>query len=324
MGIYFLWALICAAVGTIPLLIAKRFIGAIIQAAVSFFILWPIFYVTIPTTVWPLFGGPGFMVLILWVIGAVINAVADEDDHPLFPPFIPMIASVVAYVIAGILGNEFMRTEDYRGMIGPMEVREWTQDIQPKDPQHMRMSTPGNAIYMAQKVIGQDGTIGSQFQINSGEIWLQKIQSELWYVAALEFKSYGAWKSKGASPGYVMVSAENPDLQPRIVNLDQNKQMRYLPSGYFDKNLERHLRNNGYLDKGLAYFSLEIDDSGNPWWIVPTYKPEIMWWATKITGAALVNPATGQITFYPLGNVPDWVDRVVPGDYVTCYLDWWG
>ncbi len=322
MGIYFLWALLCAAIGTIPLLIARRFTGAVIQAAISFFILWWIFYASVASTVWPLFGLPGLLVFFLWVIGGVVNSAYEGDNQ--FFCFLPAIVYIVILAICGLIGNEFFMTETYRNMIGPVEVREWTQDIQPKDPKHMRMSTLDNAVYLTKKVIGQDGTIGSQFQVNPSELWLQMVKGELWYVAALEFKSYGAWNSKNVSPGYVMISAENPDVQPIIVNLPENQKMRYMPSAFFGKNLERHLRDNGYLGKGMANFALEIDDDGNPWWVVSIFEPQAMWWAAKVTGAAIVNPATGEIVFYPIGSVPHWVDRVVPGNYVSCYIDWWG
>jgi hypothetical protein len=319
---YFLAAVVCAAVGVLPLLIARKFVGAVAQGIISFLVLWATFYLTVPSTVWPLFGGPGFCVFIIWFIDAVILIVSDDDSASV--GILPASLAVVLYIGSSFIGSEFMRTGDYYGMLGAMETREWTQDVQPKDPKHMRMSTKNNAIYLAQKAIGQDGSIGSQFQVEDEEFTLQMVNGELWYIAPLEFKGYAAWNSTKSSPGYIKVSAENPDLQPQLVNFPQGQVMQYSPSAFFGHELERHLRNNGYLNKGLTGFNFEVDESHKAWWVVTVFEPTIMWGAEKTLGVVIVDPATGATTFHPLGQVPDWVDRVVPGEYVKNYLTWYG
>jgi hypothetical protein len=320
---YLLLALVTAAVGTLPWLIVKFPRGALIQGGISFPLLWWLFYATSISTVWPLFGVPGFFVLLLWAAAGLMLVFSDFDESAV-RSCIPAGLGLLAFIGAGIIGSEFANTDSYKTMIGTMEIREWTQDVQPKDERHMRMSTTENAFYQAVKVIGQDGSIGSQFQINGDELSLQMIKGELWYVAPLEFSGFGAWNSKGSSPGYVKVSAENPDLPPVLVNFAENQGMRYAPSAWFGKNLERHLRKTGYLGKGLDDFNFELDEDGKGWWVVTVFEPTIMWWGSKVTGVVIVDPNTGEHAFHEIGNVPQWVDRVVPHSFVENYLTWWG
>ena len=44
----------------------------------------------------------------------------------------------------------------------------------------------------------------------------------------------------------------------------------------------------------------------------------------NLSEVLIVNAHTGAITDYKPQNVPVWVDRVMPSDTVTQYLDWWG
>ncbi|MFA6407215.1 MAG: hypothetical protein WCV80_00725 [Candidatus Paceibacterota bacterium] len=317
---YFIAALICAVVSTLPTLIARRFVAAGVQAFVSFWVFWGCFYWWTLSTVYPMFGIPGLFVVVLWCVSAAI--VYDEHENGWFV-WIPGIFGILAYLGGGCVGSEFVRTDEYQKMIGTMETREWTQDVQPKDPRHMRMSTKENALYVAQKAIGQDGSIGSQFQVEDGEMSLQMIQKRLWYVAPLEFASFGAWRAKD-SPGYIMVSAENPDAQPILVNFPEGQQMKYSPGAYFENNLERYLRNRGYLGKGLYSPNFEVDENGHGWWVVTVFEPTIMWSGERVQGVVIVDPATGDNTFYELGKVPSWVDRVIPASIMDSYLDWWG
>lgn len=69
MSSYLITALVCATVGTLPLLLAGMYSVAIAEAVVLTPILWGFFYCAIPTTIWPMFGMPGFVVFVLWALG---------------------------------------------------------------------------------------------------------------------------------------------------------------------------------------------------------------------------------------------------------------
>ena len=142
---YFLMALISGVVGAAPLLIKQRFAPFFGQGIISTLVLWLMYYMGTPSTVWPLFGLMGFMVLVQWIIAAFIDMAIDEDFG--LAQIVP-IAGVVVFIGSGVLGCGLLRSSDYAQMIGEVEEREWTQDVQPKDPKHMRMSSIENAVYL--------------------------------------------------------------------------------------------------------------------------------------------------------------------------------
>jgi hypothetical protein len=207
-----------------------------------------------------------------------------------------------------------------------MEEKVWTQDVQPKDPRHIRLANQENAIYFAKNSITRGGNnIGSQFEVLEDSVTLQRVNGQLCFIAPLDFKNdYGVWNNTKVTPGYIIVSAEDDGTEPVLKILPENKKMRYTPHAFFNFNLERHLRMTGYMDVGLTDYSLEVDENGDPWWVITTYQPTIINTGEKITGVVIVNPATGESVFYPLGKIPEWVDRVMPKEMTRQYLDWWG
>jgi len=316
-------ALISAIIGIVPLLLARKPAAAIIQGAATFFVGWGVFYVFVATTVYPLFGLVGLTILLWWVVAAVIVSVSDNKEASwtwVFPAGL-----VVIYLAIAVFNSAMFRANNYASMIsylGEIEDSVWTRDIQPKNPAHMRMASEENASYQAQKVLGSAGAIGSQFQI--GYMTVQKVKGELMFVTPLDFSGFSVWLNTNGSPGYIKVSGEDPHRQAELVQFSESRRMRYTPGAFFGNNLERHLRQNGYLGIGLTEYSLEIDDEENPWWVITAFKPTLGWWGEQVKGVVIVDPFTGDSTFYELGKVPNWVDRVVPDTFLVDYLDWQG
>lgn len=322
---YLLAALISALVGAIPLLVAKKPVAAAIQGLATFFIGWGFFYIGVATTVYPMFGLVGFMTVIWWALAAVLASVGVEDDEEVLWTWLFPVGAVVIYIMIGIFTSGMFRASDYASTIkhlGEVQESVWTKDIQPKDPAHMRMASEENAIYQAQKVLGSAGAIGSQFEI--GVMTVQMIGKELTFVAPLDFAGFSVWLNTSGAPGYIKVSGEDPHRQAELVQFPEGKRMRFTPAAFFSDNLERHLRNNGYLGIGLTETTFEIDDAGNPWWVITTFDPTIGWSGEKVLGVVIVDPFTGDHKHYKLGEVPQWVDRVVPDEFVVNYLNWQG
>lgn len=315
---YALLALVCAVIGVIPLFLRKweKVTPAIICFVTFFFASWGAFYFTTPSTVYPLWGIPGFFVLIFWVIAAIV-------EFERTPKLALWPASFLAVYIVLFLGSAAtFRANEYKALVGPMEERVWTQDVQPKDPKHIRMATRENASYSAKKILGEKGAIGSQFKISDAHMTLQMIGGELWYVVPLDYGDFSVWTSTPGVPGYVMVHGEDPYRQ--AIFKEMPKPMQYTPGAYFSYELERHLRSEGYIDVGLTGYTFQIDENGKAWWVCSTFNPTIGWSGEVITGVTIVDPTDGSFAFYKMGEIPDWIDRVVPSSYVNDYLDWYG
>jgi len=151
------------------------------------------------------------------------------------------------------------------------------------------------------------GALGSQYQVADEDFTLQRVGDRYVYLAPLVHRSFFTWYSTGKSPGYVAVDALNPDEPAKVV---VGKDFKYVPSAYFDKNLKRHLRDNGFLFNGLEDYSFELDDENNPFFVVTTYHASLGWGGKIVDGVVVVHPVDGKIQKYATAAVPAWVDRV--------------
>lgn len=311
-------AVCCAALGVIPLLVAKRTKEALALFALVNMICLIVFWAISASIVGPFFGACSITLFACWMACAGIGS--DSKEFPVllgFPVFLTILVLVIAF-----MSSSMVRSSDYAKMIGPIEERVWTQDVQPKSPKHIRMTNPENALYKAQNAL--KGEIGSQFEVAGANMTLQMIRGTLYYIVPLDFRNFGVWKNSEGVPAYVKVSAEDDDQEAELKMLPAGKKFLYTPGAYFGKNLERHLRSNGFVNIGLCDYTLEIDEEEGAWWVITTYQPTIMAGGKKVTGAVLVNPMTGESKTYDMASMPSWVDRVVPEEFVERYISWWG
>ncbi|HJV32975.1 MAG TPA: hypothetical protein VJ694_03040, partial [Patescibacteria group bacterium] len=314
-----LLAFLVAVLGAGPLLITRRNWSPAILAVAYFVAALLILYLARPSTAPPLWGTFGFLVMMGWIGAAAVDGILEEK--PTVLGLLPL-AGILAFGGRACSGCAAFRASDYAKMIGPLEERDWSKDVQPADPAHVRLVPPELAHWLGNKQLGEaPGAIGSRFKIEKDSLTLQRIKGELWYVAPLEFQGWRAWHSAGHSPGYVMIHGEDPERKP-IVKTDER--FVYTPGAYWSDNLERHLQSAGYRDVGLADFSLEIDEEGKAWWVVTAYEYTIGWGGEKPTGVVVVDPSTGDTVFHPVGKIPAWIDRVYPKSFVKTYIEDWG
>ncbi len=329
--IYVLLGLLIGVLSALPLALRGKLVGALVygcfSAAVTTLLSW--FFTW--STMGPLAGGFGFLLLVFWAYAAFIDKGEDTYDrrgrreHQ--ASWIWLFPVIYGVIFAGTLiaGSAMVKATSWASMIGTVETREWTKDIQPKDPAHMRMANRENALYQAQKVLGSVGAVGSQFNISEDSMTLQVIKNHLWFIVPLDYTSFSVWlESTTGAPGYIRIDGEDPHAQPEVVKFEEGQSMLYTPGAAMSFNLERHLRYHGYLDAILSDWTFEIDEMGKPWWIVSVADPTFWWSVVKVRGVVAVDPMTGATQFHALGSAPTWIDRVVPERYVELYLDWQG
>ena len=131
------------------------------------------------------------------------------------------------------------------------------------------------AYLLGEKIIGSQAALGSQIQL--GKFSIQKVNNELYWIAPLLHSGFFKWlNNKEGTPGYVMVSATNERDVKLVQNIDGKAvKIKYQPSAYFQSNIHRHVYFNGYSTVGLADFTFEIDEKGNPFWVITTFNKEI-------------------------------------------------
>ena len=323
--LYFLAAFAISAVASLPLFLGKqRGIGTVVVVLGTLLGWWFLYAATVGFA-GPMFG-PAFLLVALGSSGAVVLGLMFADGHS--GTKVNTVVPIAAWLaVIGILlfSSEMFNASQYRALVGDMEKRVWTQDVQPKDPAHVRLVSYENAVYLARKVVGELGTIGSQFAVREDALTLQAIKGELWYVIPLDFAGFRAWLNTGTSVGYIMIHAEDPNHQPIVKQLPKEKQFVFTPGAYFGNDLMRHLRlDGGYMRVNLNGTHLEIDDDGKPSWVTTVLEPSIGQFGDKVKGVLITDPATGVSQFAPLGEVPAWVDRVIPRDVTKSYVNHWG
>lgn len=316
---YFVLGLITAVLGVLPLIFTGRFKLAVILGIGLTLLTSGFYWLVNPSLAYPLGGLIGVVVLITWIVSAVVPMFEDKFE---VPSVVLAILGLLAFVCIGISGWTMFRSNDYASLIGTVERRVWTQDVQPKDPGHVRLVPEVAANWKSDTQLGKgQNVLGSQFRLAHDYTTLQRIKNGLFYVTPMDFAGFFTWNATGTAPGYVMVSAEDPNAEVVMVT---NAKFVYMPGAFFDKDLDRHLWTHGYSGKGITDRSFEIDDQGHAWWVVTVFRPTIAWSGPKVEGVVIVDPTTGDIKDYPLGKVPQWVDRVYPGGFIAGYIDDWG
>lgn len=216
-------------------------------------------------------------------------------------------------------------SSSYRNLLGEVKESSFTADIEPINLSQIRIVDDETARKLADKKIGEVPALGSEVQL--GELALQKVQNKLYYVGPLEHRGIFQWltnHSKG-SKGYVMVSATNPQDVRLIQEVKgQEVYLKYQMKGFLFDYLPRSLYFRGFFNIGISDFSFEVDDDLNPYWVVTLYKNKIGYHGSDAVGAVTVNAQTGEINQYTIENIPSWVDRIQPEEFVYRQIRDWG
>ena len=178
------------------------------------------------------------------------------------------------------------------------------------------------AIKMGNRTLGALSNVVSQYEIsdNYKQINYNGMPQK---VSTLEYADFFKWFSNKNSgiPGYVMVDPVNV-TEAKYVKLSNS--IKYSNSGYFGDDLMRKLRFS-YPTKIFGNCSFEIDDNGNPFYVVACMKPRIaMFGAPDVNEVIIFDPVSGASSIHALADVPAWVDNVFTGTLASQKYDWYG
>jgi hypothetical protein len=206
--------------------------------------------------------------------------------------------------------------------IARVEVQPPSAPLPPTDVNHIVLVTQGVAAYLGQQVVASSGqNLGSLYHTEPTGYTLQSVNHHLYWVAPLVYNNVFANLSHNESPAYVVVDAEDPDVQP---TLRTGYHMRYLPAALLNQDLVRHVYLSGYTDGNLEDPTFEVRDDWRPFFTISLMQPTRGFTGNVLRRVLVVDAQTGSITAYDPANAPTWIDRVIPADIVTQYLTWWG
>ena len=293
-----------------------------------------LFYLGLPVINYGFFQLPLFILLFL-IAGMIIctklkvapvtsKVTVLKAPHKLF---LILALAVIAYmtILPLLTTTPMFRSQAYRELIGKVEDGENLKNhIAPISLDKIRVVDEDLAMLLGEKIIGSQPSLGSQAEI--GEFTIQKVNDELYWVAPLLHTGFFKWfNNSEGTPGYVMVSATNERDVKLIQNVNGKPlKIKYQSAAFFGSQIERHVYFSGYMTIGLADYNFEIDDKGEPYWIVTTYNKEIGFGGNNATGVLTVNAQTGEIKQYGINDTPLWVDRIQPISFVQDQLNNWG
>lgn len=199
----------------------------------------------------------------------------------------------------------------YRDQMAEPTVTEFSSDMQTVDLNQIPIVDKELAATLADKKLGEKPSLGSQVVL--GEPTMQNVNGELVWVVPLQHSGFFKWLAniEGAA-GYIKVSATNL----KDVTYVEDYKIKIQPGSYFLDDLTRRARFSDGWFTGITDYSFELDDSGKPYWVVTTYTNTCGFGLPEATGVIMVDAQSGTCEEYSLANVPDWVDRVQPEDFI--------
>lgn len=308
----------------------KKILSLLFLAVLAFVL----FYINLPVINYG-FTGFAFILLVL-VIVAIVFSTGVTVSQKTKQVQLAAMPSKFLYVLAAILlaycivlpiatSLKMFRTDSYQKLIGDVKNGEKiTNHIAPISIDKIRVVDENLAYLLGEKILGSQPALGSQVEL--GNFCIQKVNDDLYWVAPLLHSGFLKWfNNQEGTAGYVMVSATN-ERDVKLVQHVGGKaiKIKYQPGAYFSSELHRHTYFNGYANDGLTDFSFEIDDAGNPFWVITKYAKKIGFSGKDATGIIVVDAQSGVITEYSIAETPKWVDRIQPLDFIEHQLNDWG
>lgn len=222
--------------------------------------------------------------------------------------------AIVAVVFIG--SSVLFQFGAYRDQLTQPQERTFSSDVQVVDVNNVPIVDKALAEKLADKKLGEKTSLGSQ--VETGEPVMQQVNGKLMWVVPLEHSGFFKWLANlEGTPGYITVSATNM----QDVEYVDGKNIKIQPRAYLLQNLNRYARFHGGFFTGLTDYSFEIDDEGNPYWVISTYKNTRGFALPEATGALVINATTGETHRYTIDNLPSWVDRVQPESFIMTQIN---
>jgi len=227
------------------------------------------------------------------------------------------------YIISLLIFSPIFNYKAHRGLIGNVEGVEFSNEIEHIDLKQLPTIDKDVAYKLADKKLGEIPSLGSQVTI--GDLTLQSVAGQLYYVAPLEHSSLFKWfTNREGTTGYIKVSATNQSDVQLVTELNgKDIKIKYLDSAYLFSDLHRaaYLRD---MKAGHTDFTFELDDEGNPYWVITRYDNAIGITEEKAVGVLVLDAQTGESNVYGIEDAPKWIDRIQPARYIRNYIDKWG
>lgn len=235
--------------------------------------------------------------------------------------FLVLTVSLVLFYIGGsLLSSPIINAGRYHNLLNISDAN-FTDDIKQISYNEIPLLDKDSAQIIGNRKMGTMIEYVSQFEVSNDYTQINYKNKPV-RVTPLRYGSLLKWFTNQSDgiPAYIRIDMATQDAQ--CVKLSQG--MKYTEADHFNRNIYRHLRFS-YPTYMFDTLNFEIDDDGNPVYICPVKDFTIgLFGGQTISNVVIVNAATGEMTDYPIDQVPEWVDRVYSSDLLISYYDYYG
>lgn len=248
----------------------------------------------------------------------IINKFTKKDKKGLIYLLIPVVFLLI--IIINFINSPLFMAKSYHNRITINEDGDFIKDVKPVDFKSLPLLDKDSSQKLGDRVMGQMPELVSQFYVS--DLYTQiNYNNDIVRVTPLEYNGLFKWlanKSDGVK-GYITVNSVTGEAT--LEKLSQG--MKYMPSAYFNSNLYRKLRFK-YPTKIFGKENFELDNEGNPYWIIPTLSYSAVGLKEDVNGIIIFNPITGESKAYSLEEIPTWVDHVYSAELIISQVNDWG
>ncbi len=312
----------------------ERVISYVVSGGVSALIGFLVYYLTLPA--WNIHS-PGMWAFLL-MMGLLIAAVHSVSYHYICKHDIVVegkyggakgvgvgiglaAIALLALLIGGLTSLKLFHAKGYAGIIH-VNTSEFKSDMpETTSVTNIALMDTASAKIIGNRTLGSLSQVVSQYNVNDHYSQIN-YQSTPKKVSVLEYADFFKWAENrdNGIPGYVMVDPVNNTAS----YVEFSKPVKYAQSGYFGDDLTRKLRFS-YPTKIFGNMYFEIDEAGNPYYIVPCMTSNAgLFGAMDVNEVILFNPCDGSSEIYDVADVPAWVDIVYDGDLACEKYNWYG
>lgn len=335
---YFLFSLLLTVVFAVIALNWSKFDNlheVILGSVLVLLFWWVVNYFAMPVlNLWGYYG-IWLELLLTTILASMVGSSCDVNCWRFWIP-----AGVFAAIITVLIGSSAMfHSQKYQQVLDVEEVvfENFASDVNVIPVEKMVVADEAIARKVVEDRLEEDPGLGSRCVV--GKMTMQQISGEfaidggrklvfnddIVWVAPLEHRSFFKWVINDVTPGYMLVYASDPTRTYLITEVNGEKiRLRYIESGCFGDDIERHIRVSGYLSQGLTEHNFEIDSNGRPYWVLCNYKPTIGFGCRQAQGCIVVDAQNGEVNSYNITEAPKWIDHIQPEEFVSNQISWWG
>ena len=235
-----------------------------------------------------------------------------------------VVVLAAIFVVGQIISAPILLAGAYHDLL-TVETGNFAEDIKPVSFDEIPMLDEASASVLGDRKLGELSDMVSQFNVSDDYVQIN-YKGRPVRVAALEYGDFFKWvlNTKDGLPAYITIDMVTQEAKViRLSDLGLSG-MRYSPSEYFNRDLNRYLRFH-YPTYMFSSAHLELDEEGQAWWVCPRETRTIgLFGGADIIGAVLLNASTGEHVYYDVADIPTWVDRVYTASLITQQYDFYG